>query len=124
MPRLVIPVGTNEEYGSRIFPHFGRAPLFAVVGISEDGVARSLEIIENVGQHAGGHGYTHDAVAELRPDAVVVMGMGPRGLQRFQDEGVAVFTGDVTTVDEAIEAYTRGELRGLTEACREARHHF
>lgn len=124
MPRLVVPVERDERYRSRIFPHFGRAPLFAVVEISKEGVAQSLEVVENVGQHAGGHGYTHDAVIGLRPDAVVVMGMGPRGLQRFQDERVAVFTGDITTVGEAVEAYARGELRGLTEACREARHRF
>lgn len=124
MSRLVVPVERDEQYRSRISAHFGRAPLFAVVEISEDGVARSLEIVENVGRHSGGRGLAHDAVAKFRPDAMVVMGMGPRGLQRFQDEGVAVFTGEVTTVGEAIEAYVRGQLRGLTEACREARHRF
>lgn len=124
MPRLVVPVERDEHYRSRISPHFGRAPLFAVVEISQDGVARSLEMVESMGEHAGGRGFAHDAVADLRPDAVVVMGMGPRGLQRFQNDGVAVFTGDVTTVGEAVEAYVRGQLRGLTEACREARHRF
>ncbi len=124
MVKLVIPVERFERERSMIFPHFGRAPVYAVVELLEDGSVKSISSVDNVGEHFGGHGGAETLVSNLEPDALVVKGMGPRGLQAFQSRGVAVFTGDVGTVGEAIDAYVGGRLVGLTEPCREARHQF
>jgi len=122
MVRLVIPVESFENERSVIFPHFGRAPEFAVIEISGDGRVISMSSQRNVGEHFGGHGGAESLVTGLGPDALVVKGMGPRGLEAFQSNGVAVFTGPVNDVGEAIEAYLAGRLSGLTEPCRDARH--
>jgi predicted Fe-Mo cluster-binding NifX family protein len=122
MPRLVIPIESFDNERSVIFPHFGRSPEFAVVEISGEGRIVSISPERNVGEHFGGQGGAESIVTGLRPDALVVKGMGPRGLEMFQSNGVAVFTGPVNNVGEAVEAYLAGRLSGLTEACREARH--
>jgi len=124
MVKLVIPVERFEGEHSRIFSHFGRAPQFAVIELLADRSVKSISSVDNVGEHFGGHGGAEALVSGLQPDALVVKGMGPRGLQAFQSKGVAVFTGDVNTVGEAIDAYVRGRLVGLTEPCKEARHRF
>jgi predicted Fe-Mo cluster-binding NifX family protein len=124
MVRLVIPVESFENERSVIFPHFGRAPEFAVIEISNDGHVTSISSQRNVGEHFGGHGGAESVVTGLGPDALVVKGMGPRGLQAFQSNGIAVFTGPVNNVGEAIESYLAGRLSGLTEPCRDARHKF
>ncbi len=122
MVRVVIPIENFDYDRSVIFPHFGRAPEFAVVEISDDGRIISMSSQRNVGEHFGGHGGAETVVTSLDPDALVVKGMGPRGLHAFQSKGVAVFTGPVNNVGEAVEAYLAGRLSGLTEPCRDARH--
>ena len=124
MVRLVIPIESFDYERSVIFPHFGRAPEFAVVEISDEGRVISMSSQKNVGEHFGGHGGAEAIVTGLGPDALVVKGMGPRGLQAFQSNGVAVFTGPVNDVGQAIEAYLGGRLSDLSEPCRDARHKF
>jgi predicted Fe-Mo cluster-binding NifX family protein len=123
MVRLVIPVEKFEKENSIIFPHFGRAPLYVVVELLDDGSVKSITPIRNDGEHFGGQGAPETLVTNLGPDAVVVKGMGYRGLQAFQSKGVSVYTGDSTNVRDAIDAYLSGRLVALTEPCRDARHH-
>jgi predicted Fe-Mo cluster-binding NifX family protein len=120
--KLVIPIERFEGDKSTIFPHFGRAPCFAVAEVSEDGSVKSISSVNNVSEHFGGQGTAEILVSKLEPDVLVVKGMGPRGLQTFQSRGVAVYTGNLNTISEVITAYTSGKLAALTETCREARH--
>ncbi len=128
MVRIVIPIAKFEGDESIIFQHFGRSPQFAVVDLSDEGEILSIQSRENVGEHFGGHGQAATIVSDLRPDALIVKGMGPRGLNSFQSKGIAVFTptfpDTVKTVGEAVRQYVRGALVGMTEPCREARHRF
>jgi predicted Fe-Mo cluster-binding NifX family protein len=124
MVKLVIPVERFERESSIIFPHFGRAPSFAVVDMLEDGSVKSITSVDNVSEHFGGHDSAEVLISNLGPNVLVVKGMGPRGIQAFQSKGVAVFTGDVNTVGDAINAYLDGRLVTLTEPCREAHHQY
>jgi predicted Fe-Mo cluster-binding NifX family protein len=125
MVKLLVPVQEFKGLDSTISPHFGRAPLLAEAIISKEGDIVSLQSLENTPHgERHGHGGTHKRVADLEPDALVVMAMGPRGLRDFGDRGIAVFTGSVRTIGEAVEAYVGGDLSPLTEACHEAKHKF
>jgi predicted Fe-Mo cluster-binding NifX family protein len=68
-------------------------------------------------------GYAHDNILELKPNAVIVYGMGPRGLSTFQSAGVAVLKANADKVEDVIAAYKDDELQELTEGCHHARHH-
>ena len=120
MVRLVIPIESFDIERSVVFPHFGRAPEFAVVDLSDEGRVISIRSERNVGEHFGGHGGAESVVASLKPDVLVAKGMGPRGLSAFQSNGIVVFTSSVTTVGEVVEAYLAGRLSCLTEPCKEA----
>jgi predicted Fe-Mo cluster-binding NifX family protein len=65
MIRLVIPIESFENERLVIFPHFGRAPEFAVVDISDDGRITSLTSKRNMGEHFGGHGGAESVVTNL-----------------------------------------------------------
>ena len=123
MVKIVIPIEGLFEEKSVIFPHFGRAPNFAVAEVRENGTLDSISYVKNTGEHFGGHGKAMTIVSEVKPDVLVVKGMGPRGLEAFQNIGVSVMTGDANTVGEAIDDYINGRLVELTEGCHEARHH-
>jgi len=123
MVKIVIPIEDLLEEKSVIFPHFGRAPNFAVAEVRENRVLSSISYIKNTGEHFGGHGKAMTIVSDVKPDVLVVKGMGPRGLQAFQNIGVSVMTGEANTVGEAIADYINGRLVELTEGCHEASHH-
>jgi predicted Fe-Mo cluster-binding NifX family protein len=103
--------------------HFGRAPYFTVVDLDENGEVSNVKTIANTGEHAGGVGLTHDNIAELKPNAIILYGMGPRGLTSFQNSGIAVLKANANTVKEVITAYKQDELEELTEGCEHAHHH-
>jgi predicted Fe-Mo cluster-binding NifX family protein len=121
--RIVIPTVGQEGLNATLAEHFGRAPYFAVVDVNDKGDVANVKTVPNVGEHTGGMGYTHDHILGLQPDAIIVYGMGPRGLNTFQSAGVAVLRANAATVGEVITAYKDDKLQELTEGCQHAHHH-
>jgi predicted Fe-Mo cluster-binding NifX family protein len=78
--------------------------------------------VPNVGEHLGGSGKRAHIILELKPNAVITFGMGPRGLDAFQNAGVAVLRANADVVRDLIKAYNNDELEELTEGCHQARH--
>lgn len=124
MVKIAIPIEDLFEEKSVIFPHFGRAPNFAIAELKENGTLSSISYVKNTGEHFGGHSKAMTIVSAVKPDVLVVKGMGPRALQAFQNMGISVMTGDANTVGEVITYYINGKLVELTEGCHEARHHI
>ena len=123
LPKIIVPVDVFNGVNSPISWHFGRAPYFALVEVSE-GQIKSITSIKNVGEHFGGRGKAKELILIYNPDIIIVRSIGPRALYSFQELGIPVLTGEVETVKEAIEAYFKGMLKPLTESCREARNPY
>jgi predicted Fe-Mo cluster-binding NifX family protein len=121
--RVVVPVMDESGLNAHVAEHFGRAPYFAVVDLDDTGNVSSVKTVPNVGEHAGGMGQTHDHIVKMRPNAIVVYGMGPRGLNAFQNAGIAVLKASANTVAGNLTAYNKDTLQELTEGCHHARHH-
>jgi len=120
MTRIIVPAVDKSGLNAQLAEHFGRSPYFAVVDLDEDGEVSSVRTEQNVGEHFGGGGQTHDRILELKPSAIIVYGMGPRGLSGFQNAGVAVLKANANTVREVIAAYKDDKLQELTEGCHHA----
>jgi predicted Fe-Mo cluster-binding NifX family protein len=120
--RIVVPTEEDSGLDSKLAEHFGRAPYFAVIDLDEKSEVSSVKTVPNRGEHAGGSGYAHDLILELKPNAIIVYGMGPRGLIGFQNARVAVLRANANIVKEVISAYKEDRLEELTEGCHEARH--
>jgi predicted Fe-Mo cluster-binding NifX family protein len=120
--RVVIPTLDGSGLNAQLAEHFGRAPYFAVVELDENEVSQ-VKTVPNIGEHAGGRGQTHDHILELKPTAIIVYGMGPRGLNTFQSAGVAVLKANANAVGDVIAAYKDDRLQELTEGCHHAHHH-
>ncbi|MBC7090572.1 MAG: NifB/NifX family molybdenum-iron cluster-binding protein [Nitrososphaeria archaeon] len=123
MVKIVVPIVEDRGLDSKIAEHFGRAPYFAVFELNDKGEVIYFKTVSTVGEHFGGPGYTHDRILELKPDAIIVYGMGQRGLSTFQNHGIAVFKAEKDTVKDVIASYVKGEVRELTEGCARAHHH-
>lgn len=120
--RVVVPVLDESGEASVLSPHFGRAPLFAIIEFTEEGQIASIEFAPNRSEHFGGRGRPPDTLLSFAPNTVITFGMGPRALRRFQAEGVAVMQATSEHLGEVLNAFKNNQLRELTEGCREARH--
>jgi predicted Fe-Mo cluster-binding NifX family protein len=120
--RVVVPVLDEVGISSKLSPHFGRAPFFAVVEIETNGEILNLRFQPNRSEHFGGAGRPPDIILGFEPNAVITFGMGPRAMQRFQMAGVAVMQATSENLDEVLAAFAKEELNELTEGCRDARH--
>jgi predicted Fe-Mo cluster-binding NifX family protein len=121
--RIIVPTIGQEGLNAHLAEHFGRAPYFAVVDLNENGDVANVKTVPNVGEHTGRMGQPHDVVLGLQPNAIIVYGMGRRGLDSFQSVGVAVLRANANTISEVIAAYKENKLQELTEGCHDARHH-
>lgn len=120
--RLAIPVEDANGLNARLSQHFGRAPYFAVAELDENGKVLNLQIVPNRSEHFGGMGKPPEILMNLRPNAVITYGMGPRALNMFQSANMAVLQTNKNSVKDVIEAYNKEELVELTEGCHQARH--
>jgi predicted Fe-Mo cluster-binding NifX family protein len=119
--RILIP--TEDAQGISVASHFGRAPFFAVFDLDDSGSIVEKRVHPNAGEHSGGgRGHAHDNVLKFQPAAVIVHGMGPRGIASFQRQSIAVLRANSGLVSDIIDAYNKNELDELTEGCAEAHH--
>jgi len=120
--RIVIPAEDRKGFDAKLSEHFGRAPYFIVVELADDGAALNVQAVSNESEHFGGSGRPPDRLLQLKPNAVITYGMGPRALSIFQEAKVAVLKANADTVKEVVEAHRQDRLEELTEGCRHARH--
>jgi predicted Fe-Mo cluster-binding NifX family protein len=120
--RFVVPVEEDKGVDSRLSEHFGRAPFFAVFELDEDGKILNQKAVPNESEHFGGTGFPPERILQLKPDAVITFGMGPRALSQFQEAKVAVLRANSDTVNGVISSYVKDELEELTEGCHHAHH--
>jgi predicted Fe-Mo cluster-binding NifX family protein len=120
--RIVIPVLDASGLDAQLSEHFGRAPYFAVIDLDENGNISNQRTVPNVGERFGGSGQRANTILQLKPNAIITYGMGPRGLSIYQDVRVAVLRANASTVREVIAAYNKDEMEELTEGCHQARH--
>jgi predicted Fe-Mo cluster-binding NifX family protein len=118
--RILIPAADME--GTEVADHFGRAPYFAVIDLDDNGTTIEMKVHPNTGEHSGGQGHAHTNVQKYKPRAVIVQGMGPRGIMSFQSQNIAVLKASSKSLPEIIQAYYRNELEELTEGCADAHH--
>jgi len=122
--RIIVPVASQDGLNAYLAEHFGRAQYFAVVDLNENGEIVNVKTVPNVEHHTGRMGQPHDVVLNLQPNAIIVYGMGRRGLISFQSVGVAVLRANANTVRDVIAAYKENKLQELTEGCHDARHPY
>jgi predicted Fe-Mo cluster-binding NifX family protein len=105
--RACFPVAHDRGLESRVYPHFGSAPMFLIVDI-ESKATRTVANPEC--EHAHGRCHPFDVLADEKIDAVVVSGIGPGALDRLREARIAVYHTSRGTVSEALDAIARGAL--------------
>lgn len=110
-------VQTNEGIESRVFDHFGSAPVFIIV--EQDG--QDISAVNNRDLHHA-HGACNPIMAldGKSVDAMVVGGIGAGALRKLNAMGIKVFGAAAPTVKENLALLKDNKLQELTEnhSCR------
>lgn len=120
--KICVPVEKNEGLKSRVYGHFGSAPVFAFC----DTDTGKVEFLEN-SQHGHEHGKCNpiSALAGKKVEAVFVGGIGLRALERLNSSGIKVYRGQALDIVSLMEKVKEGELSEITDqdSCSEHNCH-
>ena len=113
--KVCFPVQINEGIESRVYNHFGSAPMFIVVDTNTHDVAT----VANRDEH-----HEHGACNPLRAlgshtvDAVIVGGIGGGALSRLNQSGIRVFRAGAASIRENLVLFLAMQLSEYTlEQC-------
>jgi len=107
---MLIGIATD---GDRVAQHFGRCPSYTLVEV-EEGKEKERRVIPNPGHQPG---FLPRFLAEKGVKVVIAGGMGPRARNIFAEYGIDALVGVRGSVDEAVEAFLRGELEAGDNIC-------
>jgi len=120
MKKIVIPV--SDENAERLSDHFGRAPYFGWYVVDEGKIV-DKGVAPNDSEHFGGAGKPPERMAALGAEVVISLGMGMSAIQMFQERKIAVLEAKSPSPVQNIVAYSKGELKELTQGCLQGHTH-
>ncbi len=120
--RIAIAADTNQGLKSPARGHFGDAPFFTLVDVT-DGQVETVSVVENPYHAHHQPGQVPSFLKDQKADVVLAGGMGQRAITFFQQLGIEVATGASGTVEETVASYLRGEMRDVTPCVHDDHHH-
>lgn len=109
---IAVAVEDGAGLDGEVSHHFGRCPGYAMVEVV-DGAVGQAKHVPNPFFNAHRPGVVPKFIADQGADVILAGGMGPRAVSMFQSYGIEVATGAIGNVRKVIEAYMRGEVRGI-----------
>lgn len=103
-----MPVDEDRGLDSPISAHFGDAPYFAVLELSEG--SHKVSAVRNPAREGPGS-CKWDLVSELKPDAVAVRAIGRRAYEMLTSSGVKIYIAVGNALRDVLDALKRGTLR-------------
>lgn len=99
--------------GTQVSGHFGKCENFTIVEI-ENSQAKNKEIINTLGNQ---HGLLPTFLASHSVNLVIAGGMGEGAKQNLISNGIEIIAGVSGSIDEAIDAYLKGNLKSNDIGC-------
>ena len=120
--RIAVSADDANGLTSVVSPHFGRCPFFVVVDVA-DGTVMSVREERNPSFPQHQPGQVPRFIKSLGADVMIAGGMGRRAIMFFGELGIEGVAGAYGTVQQAVDAYLSGQLRGA-EPCAESKAHM
>ena len=108
--RLVFPTNEDIGYLSKRGAHFGKAKFYTIITL-ENGLIDNVEVLQNPGHDNGGCGDAIINIMNLKPDVLIVSGIGGSPAKGFANAGLEVFFDkDSLTVNDSIDKFLQDKL--------------
>ncbi len=114
--KICFPVQENNHLESKVFNHFGSAPLFMIFDSEID----NLEPLNNQDlNHTHGHCSPIKALGGSPVDAIIVGGIGAGAITKLNEMGIKVFKASAGTIKENMALFTANGLveMSVNHAC-------
>ncbi|OQX65024.1 MAG: dinitrogenase iron-molybdenum cofactor biosynthesis protein [Anaerolinea sp. 4484_236] len=120
--RIAISAADNQGLDSPISPHFGRCPYYVFVDLDEENKITNVTSIVN--EHATSHapGQLPEYIKQQGADVMISGGMGGRAVEFFHQFDINVATGASGTVQQSLDNYLNGNLRGDAPCAESVEH--
>ena len=118
--RIAVPTEGTGGMDAPRSAHFGHAPTFTIVDVSEGAIV-SAEPLANPPHSHGGCGMTVAMLADAGVTTAIVVGMGGGPMNAMRSHGMTALHDDRSpTPRTAVEAYLSGSLKpfGDDNTCR------
>ena len=112
-----IALASEDAHGleGNVSGHFGRCPYYTLVNVEGDQILGS-EVIKNPYFPNHQPGVIPQFIRSQKANVMIAGGMGPRAIDFFTQFGIDVATGVQGKVKDVVEAYLKGQVRGVV-AC-------
>jgi len=111
--KIVFPTDEDMGFLSRRGAHFGKAKFYTVVTV-DNGHITEVEGFVNPGHDAGGCGNAVTNIMALKPDALVVSGIGGSPAKGFAQAGLAVYVDQESpTVRDSVGRFVQNALAAI-----------
>jgi ArsR family transcriptional regulator len=109
--KVAFAVQSDQGMKSRVYDHFGSAPLFVIV----DSVSQDISTVNNKDlNHVHGACNPIKALDGRSVDAMVVGGIGAGALIKLNGMGIKVFAAGAPTIKENILLFNENKLAELS----------
>ena len=122
---MKIAMASEDDLGLKglLSPHFGRCPFYTLVEV-QDGEVKEVEVVRNPYYMAHAPGVVPEFIRSLGADVIIAGGMGPRAIEMFAHFGIeAVTTGASIPLEEVLQGYLEGRIKGVESCGHEGHHH-
>ena len=109
--KVCFAVQKDDGVESVVYGHFGSAPAFIVVDTDID---KAVTVNNRDLNHVHGACNPIQAIGGLKPDAVVVGGIGAGAITRLNAEGVKVYRAAAETVQQNLDLLRESKLPELS----------
>src|SRR5699024_6019973 len=96
-----------------VFQHFGKTENFKIYEVEGQNVISS----EVIGSNGTGHGALAGLLAEQGVNVLICGGIGGGAQAALEEAGIELCSGAEGDVDQAVEAYLKGELTSSGATC-------
>ncbi|MBI4595249.1 MAG: NifB/NifX family molybdenum-iron cluster-binding protein [Candidatus Tectomicrobia bacterium] len=120
MKRIALACDDHFGLESSLSAHFGRCPFYIFVDISKDSIL-DFQLVDNPYLQNHQPGMIPRFINSQKANVMICGGMGPRAMDLFREFDIEVVSGVRGKVKEVLEAYLRGEVRGVIP-CEHSNH--
>ena len=110
----LVAIAAEDDRGleAEVSAHFGRCPYYVMVEV-QDGQPGEASVLRNPFFEAHQPGVLPGFLHKQGANVILAGGMGPRAVNMFYGHGIEVATGAIGNAGKVLDAYLRGELRGI-----------
>lgn len=113
--KVIYPTDKDMGFLSARGAHFGKANFYTIITLNGETI-EDVEVIKNPGHDGGACGNAVTNIMSLKPDALVVSGIGSSPAKGFADAGLDVYFDKTSpTVKESVEMLVANKLEKIAQ---------